>query len=148
MHLAGFKGKADPSSLQVQAHNPMTNSSVHSVTTAPMYIIAQSQGAPAGVQDSNDVTSGTGLVPSVASSIGSRLVELRAQHPNVNSSVSHITASQPEPGQAVSIMHDEERYSSQPAGNNIILNSPRCTRSHGLNNTYRLCYRRQGFELS
>ena len=28
MTLAGFKGKADPSSLQGQAHNPMTNFSV------------------------------------------------------------------------------------------------------------------------
>ena len=144
MHLAGFKGKADPSSLQVQAHNPMTNSSVSSVTTAPMH---QSQGAPAGVQDSNDVISGTGLVPSVASPIGSRHVELRAQHLNVSSSASHITASQPQPGRVVSIMHDEERSSSQPAGNNTTLNSPRRTRSRGLNNTYRLSYRRQGFEL-
>ena len=76
MHLAGFKGKADSSSLQGQAHNPMTNSSVSSVTTAPMH---QSQGAPAGVQDSNDVVSGIGLVASVASSIDRRHVELRAQ---------------------------------------------------------------------
>ena len=138
MHLAGFKGNADFSS-------PMTNSSVSSVTTAPMYM---SQGVPAGAQDINDVVSGTGLVTSVASSIDSRQVELHIQHLNVSSSMSHITASQPQPRRLASIMHDEEIPSSQLAGNNPTLNSPRRTRSRGLCNTYRLSYRRQGFELS
>ena len=138
MYLAGFKGNADSSS-------PMTNSSVNSISTAPVY---QSQGASAGAQDSNDVVSSTGPVPSVASAIDSRQVELRTQQLNVSSSAAHITASQPQPRRVASIIHDEEIASSQPAGNNPILNSPRRTRSRGLVNTYRMSYRRQGFELS
>ena len=105
------------------------------------------QGASAGAQDSNDVSS-TGPVPSTASAIGSRRVEPHTQQLNVVSSAAHITASQPLPRRMASIIQDEEIASSQPVGNNPILNSPRRTRSRGLVNTYRMSYRRQGFELS
>ena len=123
--------------------------SISSVTTAPLPSIAQSQGAHVGslhVQDSSDGASRLALP--IASFPGSRVAELRRQHLNGNNSVSHTTVSQPNPGWTVSITHGNARPSSQPAVHGVILNSPRRTRSQGLNSAYRLSYVSQGFEQS
>ena len=88
------------------------------------------------------------LAPPIASFPGSRVAELRRQHLNGNSSGSRITASQPNPAWAGSITHGDAQPSSQPAVNDVSLNSPRRTRSQGLNSLYRLSYMRHGFEHS
>ena len=103
---------------------------------------------PRYLQGTNDDASVNRLALPIASFPGSRVAELHRQQLNENNSSSHITTSQPNPGRASSIRHGDAGSSSQPIGNDVIPNSPRRTRSQGLTNAYRLCYRRQGFEQS
>ena len=108
---------------------------------------AHSQGAPADVQASNSVVNVANLTPPADGFIDNRIVDRRMQHLNGNSSTSHITSSQPNQGRVSPIVYDARVSSSQPGAGNI-LNSPRRTRSRGLNTVYNLSYRRPGFECS
>ena len=142
MHLAGVKGIADLSSCDVQGQT-----SINNMTTDPVHIRAQSQGAHADVQASNNVVNVANLTPPADGFIGGRIVDRCMQHLNVNSSTSHITSSQPNQGRVSPIIYDAGHSSSQPEAGDY-LNSPRRSRSHGQNNVYRLSYRRPGYEQS
>ena len=151
MSLSGISSKIAPSSFQDQGHNSTSIPSIHSVPAAPLLNTSRSQGASAGglyVQGSNDDASVNRLALPIASFPGSRVAELRRQHLSEDISSLHIAASQSNPGPVSSIRNGDAGSSSQPIGNAIIPNSPRRTRSQGLTNAYRLCYRRQGFEQS
>ena len=142
MRLAGVRNTADLSSRDVQGHT-----SIGSTTVDPVHSMAQPQGAHADAQTSNNVVDVANPIPPADVFIGSRIVDWRMQHLNVNNSDSHITLSQPNQGWVNPIVYDVRRSSSQPEAGDI-LHSPRRSRSRGLHNSYRLSYRRPGYECS
>ena len=107
MRLAGVRNTADLSSCDVQGQT-----SINNMTTDPVHIRAQPQGAHADAQASNNVVNVANLIPPADGFIGSRIADLCIQHLNVNNSASHITTSQPYQGRVGSIIHDAKRSSS------------------------------------
>ena len=140
MRLAGVRNTADLSSCDVQGHT-----SIDSTTMDPVHIMAQPQGAHADAQASNNVVNVANLIPPADGFIGSRIVDRRMQHLNVNNSDSHITSSQPNQGWVNPIVYDVRLSSLQPEAGDIF-HSPRHSRSRGLHNTYILSYRKPGYE--